>query len=441
MSSPSSADGVPSPLAAPASLAIHLDAIGGIAGDMFVAALVDAFPQLEAPILRELACVQPRGGAAPAFSATSTGGLRARRFGLVEVARAAPTHAGARHAPRRAARRPHAGASYRGIAAELDAAPLGEGTRRHALALLRLLAEAEAGVHGLDVDDVHFHELADWDSRMDLVAAGCIAAHLAGACWTASPLPIGGGTIATAHGALPVPAPATAALLVGYAWHDDGVPGERVTPTGAAILRHLVDPRAAATTRPAGRLVACGGGAGSRVLPGRPNLLRALVIDTAAVRDASADPAMRHVDAVTLIEFDIDDMTGEEIGLAAERLRALHGTLDVTLGTRLGKKGRPVTDVRVLGRVEATEAIARACFQETTTLGLRIREERRHVLARDEVAASVGGASLRVKVAARPGGATTAKAEHDDAADGSDLRVRRDTRGAAVDAALKRRKR
>ena len=150
---------------------------------------------------------------------------------------------------------------------------------------------------------------------------------------------------------------------------------------------------------------------------------------------------MRHVDAVALVEFDIDDMTGEEIGLAAERLRALPGTLDVTLGTRLGKKGRPVTDVRVLGRVEATAAIARACFQETTTLGLRIREERRHVLARDEVAASVGGASLRVKVAARPGGGTTAKAEHDDVAGAGDLRVRRDTRGAAVEAALKRRKR
>jgi len=199
-------------------------------------------------------------------------------------------------------------------------------------------------------------------------------------------------------------------------------------------------------------------GAGTRVLVGRPNLLRALVVetavardmgddravrhfDTAAMQEGDDDPAMRHVDAVALIEFDIDDMTGEEIGLAAERLRALPGTLDVTLGTRFGKKGRPVTDVRVLGRLDATQAIARACFQETTTLGLRIREERRHVLARDDVAAEVDGASLRVKVAQRPGGGTTGKAEHDDVAQSADLRVRRDARDAAVGAALKRRKR
>lgn len=438
MSFPSSADGARSPLAAPASLAIHLDAIGGIAGDMFVAALVDAFPDLEGPILRELASVHPRGRAAPAFTTTSTGALRALRFG---AAAPATRSSGARRAPVRPARRSHAGSSYREIDAELRAAALGDGTRRHALALLRLLADAEAAVHGIGVDDVHFHELADWDSRMDLVAAGCIAAHLEGARWTTSSLPIGGGTIATSHGVLPVPAPATTALLVGYEWHDDGVAGERVTPTGAAILRHLVDPRETPDVRPAGRLVAAGAGAGTRVLPGRPNLLRALVVDTAASRDAPDDPAMRHVDAVALVEFDIDDMTGEEIGLAAERLRALPGTLDVTLGTRLGKKGRPVTDVRVLGRVEATAAIARACFQETTTLGLRIREERRHVLARDEVPASVGGSSLRVKVAARPGGGTTAKAEHDDVVEGGDLRGRRETRGAAVEAALKGRKR
>jgi uncharacterized protein (TIGR00299 family) protein len=437
MSSPSSADGAPPPLAAPDSLAIHLDAIGGIAGDMFVAAIVDALPQLEAPILRELACVQPRAAASPSFTEASTGGLRARRFGAVMGA-ALPR---VRGTPVRATRRQHVGASYRKIHDELCTASLGEGTRRHALALLRLLGEAEAAVHGIAVDDVHFHELADWDSRMDLVAAGCIAAHLEGARWTVSALPIGGGTITTAHGVLPVPAPATSALLVGFAWHDDGVPGERVTPTGAAILRHLVDPRTTAEARPTGRLVATGGGAGTRVLAGRPNLLRAVVFDTTAPRNAADDPAMRHVDAVALIEFDLDDMTGEEIGLAAERLRALPGTLDVTLGTRFGKKGRPVTDVRVLGRVEATQAIARACFQETTTLGLRIREERRHVLARDEVAAAVGGGSLRVKVAERPGGGTTAKAEHDDVAETADLRVRRDARDAAVDAALKRRKR
>jgi len=434
MSFPSSADGAP-PALAPASLAIHLDLVGGIAGDMFVAAMVDALPALEAPILRELALVQPRGVSSPTFTLTSSAGLRARRFGAPPYAAVAPTTGlRARTAP--SAR---AGTSYHALRAELVSAPLSDGTRRHALALLQLLAEAEAAVHGTSLDDVHFHELADWDSRMDLVAAGCIAALLEGAQWSASSLPLGGGTAQTAHGALPVPAPATSALLVGYAWHDDGVPGERVTPTGAAIVRHLVRPDACGAARGSGRLRAVGNGAGTRVLPGRPNLLRALVMEATGDALATPDPAMRGMDAIALIEFDVDDMTGEEIGLAAERLRAQAGTLDVSIGSRFGKKGRPVADFRLLVRCDAADAVIRACFQETTTLGLRVREERRHVLERHDVSPGAGGDALRVKVAARPGGVTTAKAEHDDVA-GAGLRARREARDSAVDDALKRRK-
>jgi uncharacterized protein (TIGR00299 family) protein len=436
MSSPSSADAALTLPASPASLAIHLDLIGGIAGDMFVAALVDALPALEAPILRELARVQPPGAAPAAFSPASTGGLRARRFGLATPLAAAPA------APRsRFATGVADGVAFRQLQRELETAALSDGTRRHALALLALLGDAEAAVHGIPRDDVHFHELADWDSRLDLVAAGCIAALLEGAQWSASSLPLGGGTVDTAHGALPVPAPATTVLLLGYPWHDDGVPGERVTPTGAAILRHLVAPAACGGARGTGRLVAAGGGAGTRTLRGRPNLLRALVMESVG-GTRPRDDAPRDGDAVTIIEFDIDDMTGEEIGLAAERLRAQPGALDVSVGSRAGKKGRPVADFRILAREEAAEEIARACFAETTTLGLRMRDERRRLLARDEASAVVDDdTALRVKVARRPGGATTAKAEHDDVAGRNGLRVRREARAAAVDDVLKRRKR
>ncbi len=427
------ADGVP-PLPAPASLAIHLDLIGGIAGDMFIAALVDALPALEAPILRELACVQPRGASAATFTLASTAGLRARRFEAASYVSAAPATA----LRLRGATAAAPGTAYPVLRRELESAALTDGTRRHALALLQLLGDAEAAVHGTSLDDVHFHELADWDSRMDLVAAGCIAAQLEGAHWSASPLPLGGGTVQTAHGALPLPPPATSALLVGYAWHDDGVPGERVTPTGAAILRHLVQPQACGGPRSGGRLLAVGSGAGTRVLPERPNLLRALVMAQDVDAGAHQDPAVRASDAVTILEFDVDDMTGEEIGLATDRLRALPGTLDVSIGNRFGKKGRPVADFRVLTRCDAADAIARACFQETTTLGLRVREERRQVLARQDVSAAVDGGALRVKVATRPGGNLTAKAEHDDVADAQGLRTRRDARAAAVDDVLRR---
>ena len=431
MSSPSSPEAAAPP--APGSLAIHLDLVGGISGDMFVAAMVDAFPMLAGPVLAELAQIQPRGAASPALRETTSAGLRARGFGLVPGGHAGPPAAVDRDAHGHAREHMHdlahdgGGSSYPQLRADLARAPLSAATRRHALALLELLAQAEAAVHGVAAEEVHFHELADWDSRMDLVAAGAIAAALEGARWTASALPLGGGTVRTAHGLLPVPAPATARLLAGYPWRDDGVPGERVTPTGAAILRHLVPATACGARRDGGRLVASGSGAGTRSLEGIPNLLRALVFARDDVVDA---------DRVAVLEFDIDDMSGEEIALAADRLRAMPGVLDVSVGSRAGKKGRPIADYRVLARADAADAVVRACFSETSTLGLRLREERRRTLPRAEVACAVGDAALSVKVATRPGGERTAKAAHDDVAASDGLAARRRARAAAEARAL-----
>jgi len=398
---------------APQSLAIHLDLVGGIAGDMFVAAVLDALPNLHEPLFAELAKVQPRGMAAPALTATTQAGLRAARFGLP---------------PLQAARkgviaRSDAGRSYASLRGELVAAPLDSDTKREALALLASLAEAEAEVHGTGVEEVHFHELADWHSLLDVVAAGFIAARLAGATWTASPLPLGGGTVKTAHGVLPVPAPATARLLTGFPWRDDGTPGERVTPTGAAILRRLVAPETYARPRLPGRLLAIGMGAGTRTIAGLPNVTRALVFELAST------PATA---AIATIEFDVDDMTGEEIAHAAKRLRATAGVVDASFGTRAGKKGRPLTDFRLLVEPAAIEAVARACFVETSTLGLRIGESQRHVLRREQVRVD----ALGVKVAQRPGGERTAKAEHDDARSGASLDERRRMREDAERRAL-----
>src|SRR4030095_2788860 len=185
MSSQSSAEQAGLPL--PATLAIHLDLLGGLAGDMFVAALGDA----------ELAAVRPAGVPEAGFAEASTGGLRAKRFGATAATdksayRFAPaSHAGTTAAPSHGD--VHAGARYQTLRQRIVDAPLSLATREHALALLALLAEAEAHVHGVAVDDVHFHELADWDSLMDVVAAASIAGALAGARWTASAPPLGGG--------------------------------------------------------------------------------------------------------------------------------------------------------------------------------------------------------------------------------------------------------
>lgn len=411
----------------PKNLAIHLDLVGGLAGDMFVAALVDALPALQAPVLAALSALRPPDSVLPVFDAHLSAGLRALRFGLPKGYRHAtkqgnlPVGANAEH-----------GTSSREIHARIAGAPLTPATREHALALLAALTDAEATVHGTPRDAVHFHELADWDSVMDLVAAGCIAAELAHATWSASAPPLGNGRVRTAHGMLPVPTPATVALLPGYAWYDDGVGGERVTPTGAAILRHLVAPERCGAARVAGRLVAIGAGAGTRALPGLPNITRALVFE------AVAQPLAADIDGdtVAVLECDVDDMTGEEIALATDRLRARADVLDVSLGARMGKKGRPVTEMRILARPAAVQAVARACFADMSTLGVRVREEHRHVLRRTDVHTHLDGRDVTVKLAQRPGGGVTGKAAHDDIESGPTLESRRARGVRAVDEAL-----
>ena len=408
---------------------IHLDAVGGVAGDMFVAAMLDAFPDLHARVMADVAAVLPADAGTAFLEEGESGGIRVLRFGLRGEADRHRRGHGKGHAhshdhhhqqdelivqPR--AEHDHASGSYRDLVHRIGAAPLHPGTPDHAVAVLTLLAKAEAGIHQVPVEDVHFHEIADWDSLADVVAAGSIAAALDSATWTVSALPLGGGLVKTAHGLLPVPAPATVAILDGFEWRDDGIAGERVTPTGAAILRHLARPAVAPS---GGRLLASGTGAGTRSLPGMPNVLRALVFEI------SERPQQ---DTVVSIVFEADDMTGEEIGVAAERLRALPGVLDLSIGQRWGKKGRPMQSFALLVRPQDADYVAERCFAETSTIGLRLAEERRLVLPRQS--ASVDG--VRTK-SVRRGGEITVKAESDDIAGDTLAERRRAKRKAESD--------
>jgi hypothetical protein len=369
---------------------IHLDAVGGIAGDMFVAAMLDAFPDCRPRVLADAAAALPEGYEG-ALRETRSGILRGLGFGLAGD-------------PPARARDDHDAGTFLDMVARIRRAPLAGGTADRAVAILTLIAEVEAEIHQVPLEQVHFHEIADWDSLLDVVAAGSIASALAPACWTVSPLPRGGGLVKTRHGLLPVPAPATAALLTGFAWRDDGVSGERVTPTGAAILRHLVGSDGGGAL-PAARLIAVGTGAGTRTLAGIPNVLRALVFE------ATLDPTPR--ERIAVISFEIDDMTGEEIAVAADRLRAVEGVLDVGIGQVHGKKNRPMQSFRLLARPEQADTVIARCFQETSTIGLRLTEEQRVVLPRRLARTDAGGIDIGVKTVER-GGRTSIKAESDD---------------------------
>jgi uncharacterized protein (TIGR00299 family) protein len=387
------------------TLAIRLDAVGGIAGDMFAAAMVDALPELRARVLADAAAVLPAGTGTPVFTSGTSAGLHCLRFGLSMPASDHHHHDNHHHDHHH-----HAHAGFRDMVARIEAAPLSPGTAVHATAILRHLAEAEAAIHHVPVDEVHFHEIGDWDSLMDVTAAGSVAAALEGARWSVSALPRGDGLVRTRHGLLPVPAPATARLLEGFTWRDDGIGGERVTPTGAAILRHLVAP--ASVRGVVGRLQGTGTGAGTREIPGQPNILRATLFGAAPEGASEED--------ILVLDFEIDDMTAEEIGIAADRLRAIGGVRDLVLIPAIGKKGRPIHTFRLLVEPTARDDVADACFTETATIGLRWQAARRAVLPR----ASTQAGAIRVKTATRPAGPSH-KAESDDLADIAGLEARR----------------
>jgi pyridinium-3,5-bisthiocarboxylic acid mononucleotide nickel chelatase len=359
---------------------LHLDAVGGIAGDMFAAALLDAQPALTEGCLR----------VAEIVSGAPCRLLRHRDSVLAGVRFAVEDHGHHHH---------HT--AWAEIRARLHSADLPDAARHHALGIFAALADAEARVHGIAVDEVEFHEVGAADSIADIVAAGWLIAAQGDATWSVGPLPLGGGRVRTAHGPLPVPAPATARLLEGFLTVDDGIGGERVTPTGAAILRHL---GANAAPPPGARkLLASGIGFGTRALPGLSNVLRVLVSET-----ATADPTRREL---AVIEFEVDDQTAEDLSTGLDHVRRVAGVLDVLQAPVFGKKGRMAAHVRVLAEPAALEAAVAACFVETTTIGLRTRVTDSRILPRETVEA----AGLRVKRVRRPGG-VTAKVENDDVA-------------------------
>jgi uncharacterized protein (TIGR00299 family) protein len=283
-------------------------------------------------------------------------------------------------------------------------APLPDPVRARVTAVFRRLAEAEGRVHGIDPEAVHFHEVGALDSLVDVVAA-CWALHdLALDRLVVSPVALGGGTVRTAHGELPVPGPAVLELLRGTSLGAYGGPAEveLCTPTGAALVAEWAH---ASGPMPAMTVAAIGVGAGSRELAARPNVVRLVVGDAA---DAEVGPEI-------VVEANVDDLDPRLWpGVLARLLEA--GAGDAWLTPILMKKGRPAHTLHVLTAPERVEDIRRIVFTETTTIGLRESTVAKQALARGWQAVDVEGVSVRVKVARLDGVVVTATPEWDDVA-------------------------
>ena len=300
-------------------------------------------------------------------------------------------------------------ATFAELSAAVAAAGLDPAVAAGVVAVAERMAAAERAVHG--GAEEHLHELAGLDTAVDLISVTALVAALAPARVVASPPALGGGTVHTAHGELPVPAPAVVELLRGLptAGADSGGrPAELTTPTGAALLAHLADEFGGL---PAGRLGASGLGAGRRELEGRPNVLRAVLV--APLDREPGQTGLWAEDEVELLEATIDDLPAELLAEAAVRLLEA-GALDVWSTPATMKKSRPGTVLHVLARPAQRAALAGVVFAETSTFGLRVAPTRRLLLDERRATVAVDGEAVRVRLGYLGDRLVTASPEYED---------------------------
>jgi uncharacterized protein (TIGR00299 family) protein len=273
--------------------------------------------------------------------------------------------------------------------------------------MFRRLAEAEAAIHGISVEQVHLHEVGALDSIIDIVGAVFALEWFGIDDIVASSLNVGGGSVEIAHGRFPVPAPATLRLLAGVPIYSSGVMSELVTPTGALVISTYAKSYGPLPSMAMSRV---GYGAGTRDLGRVPNVLR-VVIGERVAQDASGDQPGRT--DVLKIECEIDDMSPQLFAPVSDRLFAA-GALDVFLTPILMKKGRPGTRLTALSPPHARDALCDLLFRETTTLGMRFERAERETLDREWVEVAIVGGSVRIKVASRRGEVLNATPEFED---------------------------
>jgi pyridinium-3,5-bisthiocarboxylic acid mononucleotide nickel chelatase len=359
----------------------YLDCVGGLAGDMLLAGLVDAGAALET--LRGVPAALGIDGVELGVERVERQGIRALHL---EV------HAPEDHGHRR----------HREIRSLVEAADLPERARVRSLDAFARLAQVEGAIHGVPPHDVHFHELGSLDTLVDVCGAFVLVEELGIERVVSSPLPFARGVVNAAHGVLPLPAPATLGLLEGAALVGVETDAELVTPTGAAIAGVLVQEWG---LLPAMTLERVGYGAGTKELADRPNVLRVVL----------GQELLRTQGRVVLLETNLDDFPPELVPDAVERCFEA-GALDVWTAPIHMKKGRPGFVLSVLARPELESELAEVMLTETSALGVRVSRLDRHELEREDRVVELDGGKVRVKLGRLDGRVVNVAPEHDDCA-------------------------
>jgi uncharacterized protein (TIGR00299 family) protein len=356
----------------------YFDCFSGISGDMTLGAFIDlgvSVERLEHDLSR--LAIEP-------FALTARpceqNGIQAMRCEVETKGHGAPR-------------------AYAAICEMLAACDLPASTIDRAQAIFRKIALAESTIHGCPLEAVHFHEVGALDSIIDIVGSALCLDYLDITRVAASALPMGRGFVACQHGRLPLPAPATLSLLKDVPVHGVDIEGELVTPTGAAIVATLSE---SFGRMPSMKVRAVGYGAGQRVLPDQPNLLR-IIIGAPLTKPRRRDGF--DTDRVDVLETTIDDMNPEIFGYLMDELFA-NGALDVYWIPVYMKKNRPGTLVQVLSHAAQSDRLRDILFKETTTIGLRMSTARRWMLPRETVTLSLSGGRVQLKRVIMPGGDT-----------------------------------
>jgi len=367
----------------------YLDCHSGISGDMFLGAMLDAGFPLET--LRQALADLPISGYELKLEQFQDKGIRGARFDVILAAQEQP----ARH--------------FTDIVSLLQAATLPPRVRERAISMFRCIAEAEAVVHGSTLEEVHFHEVGAIDAIIDIVGAALAVETLGIETLYASALPLSSGHVKTVHGLLPVPAPATLEIArrVSAPWRPCPVEGEMVTPTGAAILATL-----ARFETPAIRIERVGYGFGRKSFPW-PNCLRLCLGRPVGASVEAEEQVAMETDWVTVIETNIDTMTGEALGHLMERLLSA-GALDVAYAPLYMKKNRPAVMLTVICRVEDGDALAQLLLSESNTLGVRMQHMQRRKAQRVRQTIETPFGKMQVKVKLLGGRVISAAPEYEE---------------------------